>query len=172
VLLLQLEIPMETVVYAAEQAHQAGLRVILNPAPAPPGPLPAELLRCVDILTPNEGEVGALAGTLVADLASAQMASLRLIEQGAGAVIVTLGAQGALIVAPDIQQHVPGFGVQVADTTAAGDAFNGGLAVAVAEGKDLLQAVRFANACGALASTKLGAQPSLPTAAAVAGLMI
>jgi len=159
VLLLQLEVPTETVLAAAAVAHQAGVRVILNPAPAPPNLLPAELLARVDILTPNESEAGLLTGTQV----SAEVAARRLAGQGVGAVIVTLGARGALIVTLDAQRLVPGFSVNAVDTTAAGDAFNGGLAVALAEGRPLAAAVRFANACGALATTRLGAQPSLPT---------
>ncbi|MGB9880476.1 MAG: PfkB family carbohydrate kinase, partial [Anaerolineae bacterium] len=169
VLLLQLETPLETVRQAAEIAHRAGVRVVLNPAPA--RPLPVELLALVDVLTPNEGEANLLAAKQVAQsatLADAETAARCLIERGVKVVIVTLGARGALIVTPDFQQLVPGFTVDVIDTTAAGDAFNGGLAVALAEGKTLAEAVLFANACGALAATKLGAQPSLPTAEEVA----
>ena len=159
VLLLQLETPVETVLAAARIAHQAGVRVILNPAPAPANPLPAELLACVDILTPNESELALLAGAS----AGVEQAATQGLSQGVETVIVTLGAQGALIVTQDTRQTVPSFPVDAVDTTAAGDAFNGGLAVALAEGKVLAKAVRFANACGALATTRLGAQPSLPT---------
>jgi len=158
-LLLQLEVPLETALAAAELAHQAGVRVILNPAPAPPSPPPAQLLACVDVLTPNESEVLKLADTPLGIEGAARQA----LASGVGAVVVTLGAQGALLVA--------GFRVQAVDTTAAGDAFNGGLAVALAEGKPLAEAVRFANACGALATTRLGAQPSLPTAQQVRRLL-
>ncbi len=157
VLLLQLETPLETVQQAAGIAQRAGVRVVLNPAPA--RPLPADVLALVDVLTPNEGEAHLLASSQTAQpttLTNAEAAARCLIEQGVQVVVVTLGARGALIVTPDFQQLVPGFTVDVVDTTAAGDAFNGGLAVA--------EAVRFANACGALAATKLGAQPSLPTA--------
>jgi ribokinase len=159
VLLLQLETPLETVLAAARIAHKAGARVILNPAPAPANPLPAALLACVDILTPNENELAMLAGAQT----GIEQAAAQVLSQGVETVIVTLGAQGALIVTQDAQQTVPSFAVDAVDTTAAGDAFNGGLAVALAEGKDLSKAVRFANACGALATTRLGAQPSLPT---------
>ena len=159
VLLLQLETPTESVLTAAKMAHQGGVRVILNPAPAPPDALPAELLAYVDILTPNESEARLLAGAQV----RIEKAARLLTRQGVGTVIVTLGARGALIVTPDDEQLVPGFAVDAVDTTAAGDAFNGGLAVALAEGNPLAKAVRFANACGALATTRMGAQPSLPT---------
>nr|MBC7243933.1 ribokinase [Chloroflexota bacterium] len=173
VLLLQLETPLETVWQAAEIAQRAGVRVVLNPAPA--CPLPADILALVDVLTPNEGEASLLAArqiTQATTLADAEAAARCLIEQGVKTVIITLGARGALIVTPDFQQLVPGFAVDVVDTTAAGDAFNGGLAVALAEGKTLAEAVRFANACGALAATKLGAQPSLPTAEEVARFLM
>ena len=170
-MLLQLEIPLDTAACAADLAHQAGVRVILNPAPAPAGPLPAGLLNCVDILIPNESEAGALAGMRVSDLPSAKDAALRLINQGVGTVIITLGAKGALVVSPEVQQLVPGYPVAAVDTTASGDAFNGGLAVALAAGKGLVEAVRFANGCGALAATRLGAQPSLPSLDEVTSLM-
>lgn len=172
VLLLQLEIPPETVLAAAETAHRAGVRVILNPAPAPPQPLPADLLACVDVLTPNESEASLLTGTQVVDTDDAEQAARRLLEQGVGAVIVTLGARGALVVTPAGQQLVPSFPVDVVDTTAAGDAFNGGLAVALAGKKSLEEAVRFASACGALATTRMGAQPSLPTAGEVEAFLV
>jgi ribokinase len=164
VLLLQLETPLETVLAAAQIAHRAGVRVILNPAPAPADPLPAALLACVDILTPNENELALLAGAS----ASVEQAAGQVLSQGVETVIVTLGARGALIVTRNTRQTVPSFPVDAVDTTAAGDAFNGGLAVALSEGKKLAKAIRFANACGALAATRLGAQPSLPTRAEVA----
>ena len=160
-LLLQLEVPLETVLAAAETAHRAGVRVILNPAPS--SPLPARLLPCLDVLTPNESEAAFLSGEAGAGERQAQ----RLIEQGAGTVIVTLGAQGALVATSDDAQQVPSFAVKALDTTAAGDAFNGGLAVGLADGMPLAEAARFANACGALAAMRLGAQPSLPTASEV-----
>jgi ribokinase len=167
VLLLQLEVPLETVQTAAELAHQAGVRVILNPAPAPASPLPPTLLAYVDVLTPNEKE----ASDLVGASESPEKAARGLLQHGVGAVVITLGARGALIAVPQDEQHVAGFAVEAVDTTAAGDAFNGGLAVALAEGQPLAEAVRFANACGALATTRLGAQPSLPTEDEVAALL-
>lgn len=163
-LLVQLETPIETVRTATALAHAAGVRVILNPAPAPPaGELDdlMEVLPYVDVLTPNEGEARALADTS----GDAEAAARALVARGIAAVVVTLGPDGALIATADDTVHVPAFAIDAADTTGAGDAFNGGLAVALAQGESLVDAVRFANACGALAATRPGAQPSLPTAA-------
>jgi ribokinase len=168
VLLLQLEVPLETVQVAAELARQAGVCVILNPAPAPESPLPPALLACVDVLTPNESEANALTGAPD----SLDRAARRLLDTGVEAVVITLGARGALIVTQQGQQMVSGFPVKAVDTTAAGDAFNGGLAAALGEGHPLAEAVRFANACGALAATRLGAQPSLPTAEEVERFLV
>lgn len=161
VLLLQLEIPLETSRRAAELAHAAGMCVILDPAPA--APLDAHFLHHVDFLTPNESEAGLLAGMVVADETSAREAAARLLLDGPQCVIVTLGAAGSLVADDHQTRLVPCPRVEVRDTTAAGDAFNGGLACALAQGKSLDDAVRHASAVGALAVTKLGAQPSLPT---------
>lgn len=161
VLLLQLEIPLETVRYAARRAAAAGTRVILNPAPAQP--LPAELLQSVSILTPNRREAELLSGQPAPDATAALAAAEKLRAQGVGTVVITLGAQGALWVGEASSGLVPAPSVQALDTTAAGDAFNGALAVALGEGRELQEAICFANAAGALATTRLGAQPSLPT---------
>jgi ribokinase len=155
VLLVQLEIPLDTVGAALRLAHQHGVRAILNPAPA--RPLPDELIRGA-ILTPNETE----AGQLTDRTTDAKAAAQRLLERGAANVIVTLGEKGALVSEPGGFRAVPGFRVQAVDTTAAGDAFNGGLACALARGVALPEAVRYANAVAALSVTRLGAQPSLP----------
>lgn len=161
VLLAQLETPLATVQAAAEIAAKAGVRFILNPAPA--RPLPGKLLKLVSILTPNETEAEMLTGIKVTNEAAAAKAAGRLRSRGVGMVILTLGSRGAFIADAGGKQLVPGFKVKAVDTTAAGDIFNGTLAVALAEGKDLPAAVRFANAAAAISVTRLGAQPSAPT---------
>jgi len=165
VLLLQLELPLETVIQAAQIARANQVRVILNPAPA--RPLPPELLALVDILIPNETETALLTGLPVENDAQAQDAAARLLELGVGAVILTLGSRGALLTTAEDSRLSPAFPVQPVDTTAAGDAFVGGLAVALGEGKSLAEAMVWGNAAGGLATTVLGAQPSLPRRDAV-----
>ena len=160
-LLLQLEIPLETVIHAVSLAHQNGLRVVLNPAPA--RGLPDSLLADIDILVPNESELQLLTGLPVTDANSAEAAAKVLLAKGVKTVIVTLGANGALFGTNGKAKHVSAFKIEVVDTTAAGDAFIGGLAAALLKGNSLEEAVRYGNASGALAATKFGAQPSLPT---------
>jgi ribokinase len=160
-LLLQLEIPIEAVLAAAQRAKEKGVRVLLNPAPA--RDLPEELISLPDFIVPNEGELSLLTNQPVNDLASAEGAAKSLLARGAQIVIVTLGANGALIVNNEITKHIPAFRVDVVDTTAAGDAFIGGFASALLGNKSLEEAVRYGCACGALAATRFGAQPSLPT---------
>lgn len=162
-LLLQLETPLPTVCRAAAIAAEAGVSVILDPAPAPEEPLPAELLRCVDFLTPNESEAQRLTGMEVRDEATARAAAERLLRLGPKHVIVTLGGKGSLLAGPEGIEHIPAYAIEARDTTAAGDAFNGGLGVALAEGQSVAEAVRWASCAGALAATRMGAQPSLPT---------
>ncbi len=160
-LLLQLEIPLETVIRAAELARAQQVQVILNPAPA--RALPAELLALVDVLIPNESETALLTGMPVGSQAEAEAAADALRKRGIGAVILTLGEQGALLARETGAHLFPAFDVTPVDTTAAGDAFVAGFAVALAESKPLAEAVQWGNAAGALATTKLGAQSSLPT---------
>jgi ribokinase len=160
-LLLQLEIPVKAVLAAAKRAKDSGVRVLLNPAPA--YALPEALLSLPDFVVPNESELSLLTNLPVTDMPSAEAAAKTLLERGVQTVIVTLGANGALIVDKAFTKHVPSFPVEVVDTTAAGDAFIGGFASALLQNKSLEEAVRYGCACGALAATKFGAQPSLPT---------
>jgi len=160
-LLLQLEIPIETVFSATQRAKESGVRVLLNPAPA--RSLPDELISLPDFILPNETELSLMTNQPVNDISSAEKAAKTLLERGAQNVIVTLGANGALIVTTTQVTHVDAYKVDVIDTTAAGDAFIGGFASALLQDKSLEEAVRYGCACGALAATKFGAQPSLPT---------
>lgn len=168
-LLLQLESPLETVIHAAQLARSHGVTVILNPAPA--RPLPEELLALVDVLVPNESETALLTGMPVGNEDEAAKASAALRKAGVGTVILTLGERGALVAQESGIRVYPAFAVEPVDTTAAGDAFLAGLSVALAEGRRLDEAVQWANAAGALATTRLGAQTSLPTRRAVEQLL-
>ena len=163
VVLVQLEIPLETVVRAAELAHAHGATFILNPAPA--RRLPDALLRLVDVLTPNQGEAAQLAGRSPDGIETAEAAAHALLGQGVRQVVVTLGAQGAMLVSLDGVERFEAVPVKPVDTTAAGDAFNGALAFALAQGQTLAEAIPLANAVAAFAVTRRGAQPSMPAAA-------
>jgi len=169
VLLLQLESPLETVQRAAELARAHGAKVLLNPAPAQA--LPDALLSLVDALIPNETEAALLTDRAVRSQADAREAAEALLASGVETVIITLGERGALLAQGRGVTLVPAFSVDAVDTTAAGDAFVGSFAVALAEGRPLEEAVRWGNAAGALATTKMGAQPSLPTREALERLL-
>ncbi|HEY3966618.1 MAG TPA: ribokinase [Planctomycetaceae bacterium] len=166
VFLTCLETPLSTVAHGLKRAKQAGLVAVLNPAPASRDIIEAGLLSFVDILTPNAGEAALLAGLSMGEEdagheSNALLAARALQQMGCKHVIVTLGAGGCLVV-EERSQRIAGRAVQAVDATAAGDAFNGALAVALAEGRSLVEAARWANAAAAISVTRLGAQPSLP----------
>jgi ribokinase len=160
-LLLQFEIPMSSIVAAAQAARQVGVTVIVDPAPARIN-IPAELYSLVDIMTPNEVEASQLVGFAVDGESSAHKAAEVLLQRGVRCAIIKLGAKGVFCADANESFFVPAFQVDAVDTVAAGDAFNGGLAAALFEGLSLRQAVVWGAAAGALAATKLGAQSSLP----------
>lgn len=159
ILLLQLEIPMDAVVHAAEIAYNAGVQVVLNPAPA--AVLPAELLKCVSILIPNETEASAISGIDINNFETAAAAAERLKGMGVREVIITMGSRGSVVCDGDCT-FLPAVKVNAVDTTAAGDTFCGGVCVALSEGKDLLEAVKFATAASSIAVQRPGAQDSIP----------
>ena len=156
-----LELPVEAAARAMELGRKHGVRTILNPAPATP--LGSEVLGNVDYLTPNETEVRVLLGLPPDDPTPTVELARELRDRGVGNLIVTMGERGALVMTDDTFVEVPGVPVEVVDTTGAGDAFNSGLAVALAEGRDLIEAVKYATCAGALACTKLGVIPALGT---------
>ena len=160
IFLLQLEIPMETVEYIAKKLHDAKKTVILDPAPAVP--LSAELISHCDYITPNETELALLTGKDTGDIEQAKAAARSLLEKGVKAVLAKRGKDGAMLITCDEAQIIPGFKVKAIDTTAAGDSFNAGFAVALSMGYASYEAVRFANAVGALSTTALGAQGAMP----------
>jgi ribokinase len=175
VLLVQMEVNLEAVWKAIDLAHQRGLSVLFNPAPVP-DPLPTfppELWPQIDYLLPNEREVEALTGLPAQDIPQIEHAARALIERGCRSVVVTLGSRGALWVPGAEQPSVllPPFSVEQVDATAAGDAFCGVLAAGLAVRQPPLSALRRASAAGALATTRLGAEPSLPTSAEIDTLL-
>ena len=160
ILLMQLEIPLEAIETAAQIAFDNNVNIILNPAPAQF--LSDELLQKISIITPNETEAEILTGVVINNETDAEKASQILLDKGVKAAIITLGAKGAYVYTSAYKGHVPSYKVKAIDTTAAGDVFNGALAVALSKGKEIKDAVNFANAAAALSVTKLGAQPSAP----------
>jgi ribokinase len=172
IILAQLEIPMETVESLSEIAERYKVPLILDPAPA--RRISKEVLRRVSYLTPNESEACTLCGTRIDDLTpqNAGEYAEKLLKKGAANIIIKMGARGAFVASADGQRTmVPSFKVRVVDSTAAGDAFNGGLAVALMRGASLAEAVRFAAAVGAVSVTRAGAQPAMPTAREVGRLL-
>jgi ribokinase len=168
-LLLQLEIPLESVLLAAAMARGAGRAVILDPAPA--RELPPELVAQVSVITPNETEARLLTGEDTSTDAGIHRAGQWLLARGVGCVVIKAGARGAFLVTAEGCLQVPGFPVQAVDTVAAGDSFNAGLAVALGQGAPMAQAIRFANATGALSTTREGAQSAMPGLEEVRALM-
>ena len=160
VLLLQLEVSVELSLRVAQGAAARGTTVILDPSPV--RPIPSEFYSCCHIITPNETDAQALVGTPVVDRASAALAAGTLLNRGIPTVVVKLGPLGAYYATQQGGDYLRAFPVEAVDSVGAGDAFNGALAVAIAEGSDLTQAVRMASAAGALAVTRVGAQDSMP----------
>lgn len=159
-LILQLEIPMDTVTRAAEIAHQAGVYVILNPAPA--AELPEELLRNVSLIIPNQTESAALTGVPITDSESAGKAAEAFRAMGIKDTIITLGSRGSLVCSGGEMTLIPACKVDAVDTTAAGDTFCGAVCVGLAEGKTLVEAVKFATLASSCTVRKIGAQSSIP----------
>ena len=158
--LMQLEIPIDTVGYVAATASKKRITVVLNPAPA--CNLPDSLLQCVSIITPNKKEAEMLTGIEVYDIESAKIAAKKIQDRGVKTVILTLGNKGALILENITFTHIAATVVEAVDTTAAGDVFNGALVVALSEGKSILEATAFACKASAISVTRLGAQSSAP----------
>jgi len=160
IVLMQLEIPLQTVQFIVQYASSKGVKVILNPAPATV--LPAEVLTHTDIITPNKTEASMLSGVEVTDLHTAKSAAKRIHEMGVKQVVITMGPLGAVIYSNGHYHLVPAMTVETVDSTAAGDVFNGALAVSLSEGKELIDAVKFACEAAAVSVTRLGAQSSIP----------
>jgi ribokinase len=160
VFLTQLETNLDAVEKAVDIAHENGVVVILNPAPA--RPVSDDLLKKVNILTPNETEASVLSGVEVKTVADASVAAKALMKKGVESVIITMGSRGSLVVTKAGEEFIESIPVAAVDTTGAGDAYNGGLATAIAGGKNIRDAARFATATGALSVTKIGTAPAMP----------
>lgn len=165
ILLMQLEIPIPAVVEAARIASEAGATVVLNPAPY--YELPEEVFRHVSLFIPNRTELSSFSGVEVSDVESAVRAAGVLFGKGVGKMIVTMGSRGSLIVEKDGHEFIPALKVDAVDTTGAGDTYCGALCVALAEGKPLPEAARFATASSAISVTKMGAQTAIPSRAEI-----
>ena len=160
-LLMVLEIPVSVVYHATEKAKEKGVTVVLNPAPAQK--LDPKYLAMIDILTPNETETEVITGMAVTDVPSATVAGRRLVDQGIGTALITMGKAGSVLVTQDQEKHFPAPEVKAVDTTGAGDAFNGGLVYALAAGKSLDEAIEFASKVGAYSVLSMGVVPGLAT---------
>lgn len=159
-MLLQLEIPVRTVCRAMELASEAGVKIVLNPAPMTA--IPEEMFSRIYIISPNETEAEALTGIHIENEADARKAAEVLMGKGVTNVIVTMGSAGSLVCTPDATEFVPAQKVKAVDTTAAGDVYNGALVAALAEGKSILEAAAFATKASGIAVTRMGAQTSAP----------
>lgn len=160
ILLMQLEIPMQTVEYGAKVAKENGVKVILNPAPAQS--LSNELLKNIYMLIPNETEAEIISGIKVIDWESAKKAADAICSKGVDTVVITMGSRGALLKEGDQYHEIPALKLEAVDTTAAGDTFCGAISVAISEGLNLVDAIKFANKCSAVTVTRMGAQASIP----------
>jgi len=161
ILLLQLEVPLDAIISAANQAKKFGVKVVLDPAPA--RELPDELLRLCDYITPNETEAQILTGVVIKGMQDAKKAAHILRKRGVHAVIIKMSSKGSYYYDGENDIVFPAFSVEPIDTVAAGDAFNGGFAAAYAAEKPSRDVLQWANAAGALSTTRAGAQPSMPT---------
>jgi ribokinase len=160
ILLVQLETPIETVEYAIKKAKNAGMTTILNPAPA--ALLADDIFPSLDFITPNETEAELLTGIKVTDIVSAKQAAEVLQNKGVKSVIITLGSKGAFVLSTDFSGQIETSKVEAKDSTAAGDCFNGALAVAISEGKDIQNAIKLACQAASISVTRMGAQASMP----------
>lgn len=169
IFLFQLEIPLDTVLYAVKKLKKAGKTIILDPAPAMI--LPDDIFVNIDYITPNETELETMTRIRIKDVDDLKEAGQWLVKKGVKNVIAKAGKRGAYLITSDDFVHVPGFNVSAVDTTAAGDAFNGGFALALAHGKGVIEGIRLANAVGAISTTAKGAQSAMPSLKQVEAFM-